>query len=49
MEKDKEYLLKPAPTKIGDLVDFTKINEKKGEYELKTKLLLVVIWSLVLL
>lgn len=28
VEKDKEYLLKPAPTKIGDLVDFAKLMKK---------------------
>ncbi|MCP8969808.1 3'-5' exonuclease KapD [Ectobacillus ponti] len=28
VEKDKEYLLKPAPTKIGDLVDFSKLMKK---------------------
>jgi sporulation inhibitor KapD len=28
VEKDKQYLVKPAPTKIGDLVDFSKLMKK---------------------
>ncbi|MFD3448831.1 3'-5' exonuclease KapD [Microbacteriaceae bacterium 4G12] len=28
VEKDKQYLVKPAPTKIGDLVDFSKLLKK---------------------
>ncbi|MBO9130649.1 3'-5' exonuclease KapD [Bacillus sp. 165] len=28
VEKDKQYLVKPAPAKIGDLVDFSKLMKK---------------------
>ncbi|MFX3622883.1 MAG: 3'-5' exonuclease KapD [Ectobacillus sp.] len=28
VEKDKQYLVKPAPTTIGDLVDFSKLMKK---------------------
>ena len=37
VEKDKEYLVKPAPPTLGELVDFSKVL-KKVSYTVTTKL-----------